>query len=223
MMAPGGPTLPRPRAWRLPSGVGLAPFGLYVGLFLVLPTLLALVTGLFDGAGNLTLENFTALADPVILRTFANSAWLSLASAAIGAVAGALACYALLGLRPSHPVRVVVDAASGVLAQFGGVMLAFMFIATVGRNSLLTKALANAGIDIYAGGNWLYDFPGLFLPYIYFQIPLMIITFMPALERLRPQWVEATYTLGGTRRDFWRYVGMPLHGAVQRRVARWQQ
>ena len=37
---------------------------------------------------------------------------------------------------------------------------------------------------------WLYTVPGLILPYLYFQIPLMVITFMPALEGLKPQWLR---------------------------------
>ena len=37
-----------------------------------------------------------------------------------------------------------------------------------------------AGIDIFGGG-WLFGLPGLILVYTYFQIPLMVIVFMPAL------------------------------------------
>ncbi len=209
---PVGGDTPRPRVRRLPrpAHLGLVPFGGYLVLFLVLPTGLAVATGLFDGAGRFTLDNVSALADPLILETFWNSTWLSLLTAAIGAVAGGAVCYAMLGIPAHHRIRSMVDALAGVLAQFGGVMLAFVFIAAMGRNSLLAVWLSGLGIDIYAGGNWLYDLPGLVAPYIYFQIPLMVITFGPALESLKPQWAEANLTLGGDGRTFWIRIGLPV-------------
>lgn len=190
--------------------LGLTPFAAYILLFLLLPTVLAIGSGLFDGAGRFTLDNIAALGDPVILLTFWNSTWVSLLTAVIGAVVGALVCYAMLGLSDSGFVRTTVDAASGVLAQFGGVMLAFMWIATIGLQGLITQLLKGSGIDIYANGPWIYELPGLIPAYITFQIPLMVITFFPALSALKPQWVEANLTLGGTRGGFWRHVGIPV-------------
>ena len=191
--------------------LGLTPFAAYVLLFLLLPTVLAIASGLFDGAGRFTLENIAALGDPVILQTFWNSTWVSLLTAVLGAVVGALVCYAMLGLRETGFVRTTVDAASGVLAQFGGVMLAFMWIATLGvQAGLVTQILKGVGIDIYSDGPWIYELGGLIPAYVTFQIPLMVITFFPALSALKPQWVEANLTLGGTRGSFWRHVGIPV-------------
>ncbi|WP_235508247.1 ABC transporter permease subunit [Agromyces sp. Soil535] len=200
----------RGRAVRLQAALGLVPFAAYVLAFLALPTLIAVASGFFDDEGSFTLANVAALGDPVILRTFWNSAWLSALTAVVGAVVGAAACYALIGLEGTG-TRAVVDAAAGVLAQFGGVMLAFAFIATIGLQGLVTIWLQDAfGIDLFADGAWIYELPGLILPYLYFQVPLMIITFMPALSALKPQWAEANLTLGGTRTGFWRHVGIPV-------------
>ena len=191
--------------------LGLAPFAVYVLLFLGVPTLLALATGFFDGEGAFTLDNVAALADPVILETFASSFWVSAVTAVAGAVIGALVCFALLGTRPDGLLRSVIDSVSGVLAQFGGVMLAFAFIATIGIQGLVTRWLLETfGIDIFADGVWLYQVPGLLLPYLYFQVPLMVITFMPAMQGLRPQWAEAAATLGSSRFGFWMRVGAPI-------------
>lgn len=199
-----------PRA-HLGAAVGLVPFAAYLLLFLAVPAVLAVGSGLFDASGRFTPSNLLALFDPVVLGTFWNSIWLSALSAAIGVVVGFVLCYALQGFRPGGVVRTVVDAASSMLAQFGGVMLAFAVIATIGLQGLITLWLRSwLGIDLFASGPWLYGMPGLVIAYIYFQVPLMVITFMPALTALRPQWVEATLTLGGTRRTFWRRVGLPL-------------
>ncbi|SFR83556.1 putative spermidine/putrescine transport system permease protein [Agromyces sp. CF514] len=198
------------RATSAPSWLGLVPFAAYVLLFLALPTFLAVASGFFDDDGAFTLANVAALVDPVILTTFWNSAWLSALTAVVGAVLGAFACYALLGLEGSR-IRGAVDAAAGVLAQFGGVMLAFAFIATIGLQGVVTLWLKDSlGVDLYAEGAWIYALPGLILPYIYFQVPLMIITFMPAMAALKPQWAEANLTLGGTRAGFWRHIGAPV-------------
>lgn len=191
--------------------LGLVPFSAYVLLFLAVPTVLAVGSGFFDGDGSFTWTNVAALGDPVVLNTFANSAWVSLLTAVVGAVVGALICYAMLGMNPQGAVRQTVDAAAGVLAQFGGVMLAFAFIATIGAQGVITVLLRDSfGFDIFENGMWLYEVPGLILPYIYFQVPLMVITFMPALAALKPQWSEANLTLGGTRLGFWTRIGIPV-------------
>lgn len=208
----GAAPSPRLRSIRaLLPHLGLVPFAAYLLAFLALPTLLAVFSGLFDGAGRFTLSNIAALGDPVVLATFWNSIWISALTAVIGVVLGGLFCYAMLGFRQSGAVRTIVDAASGVLAQFGGVMLAFAFIATIGIQGVITLWLRDTfHIDIFSGGAWIYDLPGLIGPYIYFQVPLMIITFMPALTALRPQWLEANLVLGGTRATFWQKIGIPL-------------
>ncbi|MFE7846260.1 ABC transporter permease [Microbacterium sp. NPDC057407] len=209
MPEPSAPARPGAGAgWAV---IGLVPFAAYLLLFLVLPTVLAVGSGLFDGEGRLTFDNVAALGDPVILQTFWNSTWISLLTAVAGALIGALACYALLGLPETGAVRTMVDAASSVLAQFGGVMLAFAWIATIGLQGVVTQALLTwFGIDIFADGAWIYALPGLILPYLYFQVPLMVITFMPAMSALRPQWAEANLTLGGTAGGFWRHIGIPV-------------
>ena len=193
------------------SWLGLVPFASYLALFLVVPTFLALGTGFVDGDGAFTWDNIAALGDPVVLQTFWNSTWVSLLTAAIGAILGALVCVAMLGLPERGIVRTTVDAASGVLAQFGGVMLAFVLIATIGTQGVVTRILDDVlGLDIFAGGAWIYALPGLIPAYVVFQVPLMVITFMPALSALKPQWLEAHLTLGGTVRGFWPQIGMPV-------------
>jgi putative spermidine/putrescine transport system permease protein len=179
---------------RILPALGLAPFAAYVLLFLAVPTLLAIGSGFFDDEG-FTLDNLGALLAPATLEAFGASVWVSALTAAIGAVVGAVLCWALAALPETGPLRRVVDSASSVLAQFGGVMLAFAFIATV---------------DIYSGGVWLYELPGLILPYLYFQVPLMVITFLPAVSALRPGWAEAVATLGGSSGAYWLRVGLPV-------------
>jgi len=199
-------SLKRKFAW-----LGLAPFSVYILAFLGLPTVLAVGSGFRDGQGKFTLANFSVYSNPAVWDTFGASAGLSALTAVVGAVAGALVCWALTGVNQDSAVRRMVDAASSVLAQFGGVMLAFAFIATMGAQSILRLWMQETlNFDIYANGVWLYQLPGLIGPYLYFQIPLMVITFFPAIERLRPQWVEASATLGANKCQYWRHIGFPV-------------
>ena len=203
----GGTTLRR----RGVGWLGFAPFGVYVLLFLAVPGVVAIASGFFSADGAFTLANFATLGDSTILSNFVNSLWLSAVSALISAVLGVLVCWALTAAKPDGFVRAVVDSASSVFAQFGGVMLAFAWIATLGTGQLVPVIIkALTGVDINASGSILYSVTGLLFPYVYFGLPLMVLSFMPAMDGLRPQWGEAVATLGGTRLHYWLRVGVPV-------------
>jgi putative spermidine/putrescine transport system permease protein len=190
--------------------VGVIPFGVYVGLFLLLPTAIVVFGAFVDKNGAFTLGNFSFLTQDYVVRAFISSVILSVASALVGAVTGAVFAYAVATGNPDGALRRIVTSASGVLAQFGGVTLAFAFIASIGLEGLVTLWLQDRGINIYPNQIWLFEMPGLVLVYTYFQIPLMVLVFLPALDGIRPQWREATDSLGGTSWHYWRYVAGPL-------------
>jgi putative spermidine/putrescine transport system permease protein len=193
------------------SWLVVVPFLAYVGVFLLYPTALVLGGAFQDADGAFTLANLTDLTRGVYLRAFLRSMELSALTAVIGAVFGALLSWAVASGKPEGLLRRVVVAASGVLAQFGGVPLAFAFLATVGFQGFVTQFLRDHfGIDLFAGSAWLFDLPGLSLVYTFFQIPLMVIVFLPALDGLRPQWREAVESLGGSAWTYWRHVGGPI-------------
>ncbi len=195
---------------RLPlSWLGVFPFLGYVGLFLLLPTGIV-AAGAFTVNNGFGLSNFSDLTQPFLVRAFVNSVVLSTGTALIGAVLGALMAYAVATGNPDGVLRRLVTSACGVLAQFGGVTLAFAFIATLSGTGFITVFLLQHGVDIYSSGVWLFKLPGLMLVYSYFQIPLMVLVFLPALDGIRPQWREATESLGGGTWHYWRYVAGPL-------------
>lgn len=191
--------------------VGVLPFLAYVGVFLIYPTLVVIVGAFQDDAGQPSTTNVAALTEGVYLRAFIRSLQLSAATAVIGMVLGSLLAWAVSTGRPDGVLRRTVTSACGVLAQFGGVTLAFAFIATIGLTGVVTQFLNDhLGIDLYSHGVWLFDLPGLILVYSYFQIPLMVIVFLPALDGLRPQWREAVQSLGGSTWQYWRRVAAPV-------------
>ena len=189
--------------------LGVTPFFAFVTAFLVIPTLVVVVGAFLDEAGRPTSANLAGLGEGYIVDALLATLGLSLATAVVGAVVGALLSYAVVTARPDGLLRRTVLAMCGVLAQFGGVTLAFAFLATLGAQGFLTLFLAdNLGLTV--PGDLLYGLTGLGLVYTYFQIPLMVIVFLPALDGVRPQWREATETLGGSTWQYWRHVAGPL-------------
>jgi putative spermidine/putrescine transport system permease protein len=190
----------------------MLPFFAYVSLFLLLPTVIVLVGAFQTDTGSFTLDNVRLIvSESRYVQTFVRSVQLSLATAVLGATLGGLLAWAVASRGRTGRIRQLVIAASGVLAQFGGVMLAFAFLATFGFNGLVTIALRETiGLDLTADSTWLYGMVGLTLVYTYFQIPLMVIVFLPALDGLRQEWYDASAGLGGSSWSFWRHVGGPI-------------
>jgi putative spermidine/putrescine transport system permease protein len=190
--------------------LALIPFHAYVGLFLVFPTVVIAIGALSTLDGHFTLENVAAMfSRDEFIQAFISSLQLAVITALLGAVFGGLLAWAVVRGNPNGLLRQLVVAASGVLAQFGGVMLAFAFLATFGFGAIVPTVLKNLHIDGY-DPQWLYSMAGLAVVYTYFQIPLMLIVFLPSLDGLRQEWYDASASLGGGAWSFWRHVGGPI-------------
>ena len=189
--------------------LGALPFLVYVGAFLLLPTAIVVGGAVIDRNG-LSLSNLAAMNKPYVVSAYLGSIVLSAVTAVIGAVLGAILAYAVATGNPNGALRRFVTSACGVLAQFGGVTLAFAFLASIGPAGVVYLWLRDHGLDIYRNGTWLYELRGLIVVYTYFQIPLMVLVFLPAVDGIRPQWREATESLGGGTWHYWRYVAGPL-------------
>jgi len=189
----------------------VAPFFVFAVLFLVLPTLHLVVGAFQDAEGHFTLHNIGNLFTPQILSSF----WITIEISAISAVGGAVIGFllAFAGVMGGLPgwVRPVLMTFSGVAPNFAGLPLAFAFLATLGRTGLVTALLFNVfGFKLYDTGFNITSFWGLILAYLYFQIPLMVLILVPALDGLKRQWREASDSLGGTAWHFWRHVAIPI-------------
>jgi len=186
------------------------PFLLYVVLGLGIPTLVIINLAFRSASGHLTMSNInTITSGGQYLTGFETSLKLALVTSVIPGVLGTLIAYAVSTSR-FETLRRIVATASGVLANFGGVNLAFMFVATIGFVGLVTGWLARIGLNPWSHGFSLYKFWGVALVYMYFQIPLMVLVITPALNGLRPAWREAAENLGASKWRFWRHVGMPV-------------
>jgi putative spermidine/putrescine transport system permease protein len=203
------------------TGAPVVPFLIYVALGLLLPTLEIINYAFRSNSGKLTTANIrTILASPKLVHGvlvggqyragFENSLKLALATSIIPGILGTFVAYAIATSKHELFKR-LTTACSGVLAQFGGVNLAFMFIASFGALSgVATHWLADIGLNPWDHGFDLYKFWGVAFVYMYFQIPLMILVITPAFAGLKESWREAAENLGASSWRYWRHVGLPV-------------
>jgi len=199
-----------PKRRRRASGwLAVVPLLVFVAIAFGIPAL-AMLNGAFTvkdqatGATSYSAANLTDSLQGAYFTALVGSVKLSAVSAGIATVLGLPLAQAVVTSR-FRALREAVLTASGVLANFGGVPLAFAFVATLGNSGVLTRHLGLADL-----GWSLYSFWGLTITYLYFLIPLMVLVMSPALEGLKPQWAEAAENLGASRWHYWRYVAGPV-------------
>ena len=188
------------------------PFFIFSLAFLLLPSASIAVRSFQGAQGEFTLANIQQIfMRPDLLRAYENSILISIVTALSGGIFGFLVGYAItLGNLP-HSLRSMVLTFSGVASNFAGVPLAFAFIATLGQKGLVTQLINSLlGTNIYHSGFSIYNFWGLSIVYTYFQLPLMVLIVIPALNGLRREWREAAEGLGATKYHYWRYVAFPI-------------
>ncbi|WP_395293929.1 ABC transporter permease [Kitasatospora hibisci] len=210
--APTTPTHRRRPRRRLGGASWLAtvPLFLFFALGFGLPAV-AIVIGAFTtstdaegGGGQFTLDNVTASVQGAYWTAMVSSLKLSALTALLATVIGLPIAQAVVTSRHTW-LRQAVLTASGVLANFGGLPLAFAFVATLGNAGEVTKLL-----HLTDHGWTLYSFTGLTIVYLYFLIPLMVLTITPALDGLRVQWREAAHNNRATTVQYWRHVALPI-------------
>ena len=200
---------PQQRRRRASGALAVLPLLAFTAIAFGIPAL-AMLNGAFTvkdqttGATTYSTANLTASLHGAYLTALVGSVELSAVSAAIGTVLGLLFAQAVVTSRFAV-LREAVLTASGVLANFGGVPLAFAFVATLGNSGVLTRHLG-----LTDKGWSLYSFWGLVIVYLYFLIPLMVLTITPALDGLRVQWREAAQNNGATTVQYWRHVALPV-------------
>ena len=192
--------------------MGVVPFFAYAAMFLILPAATVLA-GAFKGEhGGYTLDNVRVIVQTAEIRdAYWESIRISLTTALLGALFGLLIAYAAIRKGTPNWVRSAYGTFSGVAANFGGIPLAFAFIATLGTIGIVTQFLDNVfGVNIYQHGFAIWSRRGVELVYLYFQIPLMFLVIAPAIDGLRAEWSEASSNLGASRWQYWRHIGMPV-------------
>jgi putative spermidine/putrescine transport system permease protein len=213
----------RPHAFdSLQNWVGVVPFFLFILIFMILPSTNLFIGAFQDQSSRFTLANIgIVLSDPSVIRAYETSLKVALITSLAGGLFGFFVAYSItIGNAPLW-MRSVLMSFSGLAANFGGVPLAFAFIATLGHTGFISVFLKQicfsspsgtqtCPFDIYQAGFNLYSLTGLTLAYLYFQFPLMVLTIAPALEGLKREWREASENLGGDPWQYWWHIALPI-------------
>ncbi len=196
---------PRSLAW-----VGLVPFLAFLSVFLIVPAISVFAQALHNADGSFGFSSLGEAFSGQNRDAFIFSIGFSAMAAMVGVVIGGLLAYAAATIRRPRWLRNLVTSFSGVAANLGGIPLAFAFLALLGRQGVLTKIIGAAGFDLYESGFGFDTSFGLIVVYSYFNIPLMLLVTLPAIDGLSATWREANANLGGTSWTYWRRVGLPV-------------
>ncbi|WP_321809440.1 MULTISPECIES: ABC transporter permease [unclassified Burkholderia] len=196
----------RRRCLRHPrSALLLVPMLALLTLFCLAPMGWVLVHSV-AGEHGLSLDNFRTIAgSPFYRQAFGNSLSISFYSSVLALLITLPGAASLR--RVDGRFRNAVIALTNMTGNLSGVPLAFAFVILIGTNGALTLLLREWG--------WLQDFrlysrDGLILLYTYFQLPLGLLLFYPALDALDDHWQEAAALLGAGHWAYWRHVALPV-------------
>jgi putative spermidine/putrescine transport system permease protein len=183
----------------------LLPLAVVVIAFFLLPMAkLAVVAG----SGKLGLSAYAAiLTEPRYRATLINTVALATAVTIVTLIISTIA--GLFLQRHRFPGRALLVAMLTFPLAFPGVVVGFMIILLAGRQGLI------GDITLRLFGEkevWAYSIEGLFLGYLYFSIPRVILTIMAAVEKLDPSLEEAARALGAGPWAVHRDVILPALG-----------
>jgi putative spermidine/putrescine transport system permease protein len=191
------------------SWLPILPFLLLCFVVMLLPVVYMLRGSFLSKGGQFTLDHYAQMGAPLYLQSFQNSIILSGLTALLGTLIGTALGYFIYHLRRERNRELIITLCD-VTSNFSGAPLAFAFVVILGSNGVITLALNHyLGWQIYPTFS-IYSFWGLVLAYTYFQLPLMVLLVIPAVAGLKPEWREASSSLGGSARDYWRHIGLPI-------------
>lgn len=169
----------------------LLPLAVTVLAFFLLPMARLVVSGASGPSG---LAAYAAiLIEPRYRATLINTVVLATTTTAATLVISTIA--ALFLQRHRFPGRSLLIALLTFPLALPGVVVGFMIILLAGRQGVIGDLTSLA-----FGQKWVfaYSMQGLFLGYLYFSIPRVILTVMAAVEKLDPALEEAARALGAS-------------------------
>ncbi|EDL53227.1 ABC transporter permease [Vibrio mediterranei] len=169
--------------------------------FFLLPVVQLLQVSLVDGGAQSYIQILTR---PLYLKSLFSTVTLSVlvtvVSLAVATISG------LFLTRYEFKGKQLLVAMLSFPLAFPGVVIGFFVIMLAGRQGLF----AQAGL-LLTGERWMfaYSIAGLFLGYLYFSIPRVVLTVMGAAEKLDQNLLEAGRSLGANRWQIFKDVTLP--------------
>ena len=158
-------------------------------------------------AGRITLRNYLEVA---AVTRYRHALFWSLELSFAVASASTLICLAPAWLFTRYQFRgkLIIRGILSLPMTFAGMIVGFLMVILLGRTGFIPQILERmTGSPLLSGVS--YQFPGLILAYLYFEIPRATLTLESALSKLDSRLEQAARSLGANRWQVFRLVVLP--------------
>lgn len=180
----------------------------FIIIFFECVPLFSMVTKAFMGTGGFTFENFlTIIEKPVYQTALKNSLWITVMSTLAGLVLDFFLAMVLshdTGKKKTWYLSLL-----NLTSTFSGVPLTIAFVTVLGTAGVFVLIAQRMGFSPLADYN-LYSMRGMFIIYVYFQIPMGTLLLLPAFEKVKKEWKEAARLMNAGNIRFWMKIGIPV-------------
>ncbi len=180
----------------------------FIILFFECMPLVSMITKSFMDKGSFTLDNFIQIFEkPIYLTAIKNSLWITMLSTIVGLVIDFFLAMALCrdtGKKKSWYLSLL-----NLTSTFSGLPLAIAFITVLGTSGVFVLISKEIGFTPLSSYN-LYSMKGMFIIYVYFQIPMGTLLLLPAFDKIKKEWKEAARLMNARSIRFWIQIGIPV-------------
>jgi putative spermidine/putrescine transport system permease protein len=188
----------------------------WTGALLSLPLLLFLGAAVAWPLAHLVGQAFTAGGGEALGQVLAAGRYRTALVNSVSLSAAAAAASLLLSLGPAWMLarerfrgRILLRTAISLPLTFSGVLVGFLMVVMLGRIGAIPKLIeALTGRERLSGVA--YTFAGLFLSYLYFEVPRAVMTLESAFRRFPRELDAAARTLGAGGLERLLRIGLPL-------------
>jgi len=197
----------------VPPLVLLGPALTWLGIFLVLPLALIFAYSFFQRGAfgqiipQLTLENYSRLFNPTVLKVFLNSLRIASLVTVLALLLGYPAAYFITqqSSRWKNTLLVLV-----ILPFWTSYLIrTYAWIVLLNREGVLSRLLIALGLSSEPI-SFLYNDTAILIGLLYGYLPFMVLPLYSSIERLNPELREASFDLGATPLKTFLQVTLPL-------------
>lgn len=185
----------------------ILPLAFIVILFECVPLVSMLTKSFLDG-GKFTFDNYISVfTKPAYLVAIKNSMWITISSTVVGLIIDFFLAMALSSSKGKG--KSLYLSLLNLTSTFSGVPLSIAFITVLGTSGVFVLMGKQFGWGLLANYN-LYSICGMFIIYVYFQIPMGTLLMIPTFEKVRKEWKESARLMNAGSVRFWIQIGIPV-------------
>ena len=184
------------------------PFFLLIIFFLFVPFFQMLAKSFSTGEGHFGLSWYIEIFSKTsYLVAIKNSIWITICSTFFGTILDFLLALALSNAEKRNKRWYL--SLLNLTSTFAGLPLTLAFVTLLGTAGVFVLIGKNMDISWLANYN-LYSLKGMFIIFLYFQIPMGTLLLLPAFQEIRKEWKEAALLMNCSSFRFWRKIGLPI-------------